>query len=145
MNKMQLYFEQSCVLTAFLSTCQSKHVGAILVKDNRIIASGYNGVTSKQVHCEDMQFNSREEHHLWSTNNELHAEQNIIAFCARNNIQTQDTILYLTLSPCIHCAKLIVAAGIKEVQFKELYDLDTSGIDFLKNHLISTKQWKHEE
>ena len=140
--KMILYFKDVVIRTAKLSTCISKQVASLLIKDNRILAMGYNGTTVGMKHCTEI-FDSnfdREKHHLWSNQNELHAEQNMISFCAKNGIKTEGTTIFLTISPCIHCAKIIVASGIKEIYYIELYDKDTSGVDFLvDNGVICNK------
>jgi len=124
------------------STCISKQVGGILVKDGRIIYSGYNGVPCGKAHCNEIFSKNfdREEHHQWSNINELHCEQNIISGCAKNGIITNDTDLYVTLSPCMYCAKLIVAAGIKKVIYLEKYDKSDS-ISFLIENNIQVIKW----
>jgi len=145
MNKKLInYFGKVCIETSKLSTCASKKVGCILIKDKRIIACGYNGVPAGLKHCDEI-FSSnkikndqfeRKAHHEWSPLNELHAEQNMISFCAKEGISTNNTILFVTLSPCINCAKLIFSAGIKKVYYLEEYDLDKTGLAFLdKNHI----------
>ena len=123
------------------STCCRLKVGCILVNDGRIISIGYNGSPSNTEHCEnhfskeDMKDYSafRKNHHEWSDMHELHAETNAILFAAKEGISTKNSILYVTDSPCIHCAKIIVSAGIKQVIYKNKYDNCTYGIDFLKN------------
>jgi dCMP deaminase len=132
------YFFNVALLTSSLSTCISKQVGAVLVKDNRIIATGYNGVASGKKHCNEIftePFN-RELHHTWSIFNELHAEENLISLCAKNGIKTKNSKLYLTLSPCITCAKIILAAGISEVHYIKEYDKDSEGLGFLEDNKI---------
>lgn len=143
------------------STCCRLHVGAVLVKESRIISMGFNGTASGQIHCEDY-FNTIYEekyknefstlkdfmnscvfydlHGEFSNYNELHAEQNAILFAAKNGISTLGSTLYVTVSPCIHCAKIIVSAGIKRVFFKTLYDRSQEGIDFLKKNNIECNQ-----
>lgn len=137
------YFKNITKETSKLSTCISKQVGAILVKDYRIIAIGYNGVPSGEKHCNDI-FNKknfdRQKHHEWSKLNEYHAEQNVLLFCLRNGINISGSIMIASLSPCINCAKLIANSGIKEVYFLETYDLDSSGIDFLKKSKIKLQR-----
>ena len=113
------------------STCKRLQVGAIISRDNRIIATGFNGVAEGLEHCNKIfkkvnpkapDFSSI--HHDFSTKNELHAEQNAIGFCAKSGIKTKGCIIYITHSPCIHCAKLIIASGIKTVVYNKLYDRD---------------------
>ncbi|MCK4259915.1 MAG: hypothetical protein KAX49_13115 [Halanaerobiales bacterium] len=77
---------------------------------------------------------------MFSKQNELHAEQNLIAYCAKNNISTNNTILFISLSPCITCAKLILATGIKMVYYIIKYDKDSTGIKFLKDNNINCKK-----
>ena len=74
----------------------------------------------------------------------VHAEENVILFCAKAGICTQNKILYTTLSPCFQCGKMIISAGIKRVVFKELYR-DTSGIDLLKQYGVEIIQVKDED
>ena len=134
------------------STCCRKKLGAILVKDKRIISIGYNGVASGQQHCEDYFFNyfsnnnvnslvfrewikTKEFYKLhgeFSNENEIHAETNCIGYAAKEGIKTEKCIMFVSLSPCMSCAKLIVAAGIKAVYYIEKYDRDPLGIDFLE-------------
>ena len=149
-------------LVAGQSTCCRLNVGAVLVKDNRVISIGFNGVPSGQKHCEEhfdevckKAGTSKEEyfktkefmdiHGKFSNENELHAEQNAILFAAKNGIATAGATLYVTLSPCINCAKVIVAAGIKTVYYKDLYDRSQDGIVFLAKNGIDCRQLTADE
>lgn len=153
-------------LVADQSTCCRMHVGAVLVKDNRVISIGFNGTASGQEHCEDyfakvyqaqysQEFPSFEDYHAsrtfydehgkFSNENELHAEQNAILFAAKNGISTTGSTLYVTFSPCIHCAKVIVAAGITRVFFKTLYDRSQDGLIFLNKNGIECRQLTEKE
>lgn len=119
---------------ARMSTCRKIHVGAVIIKDKRIISIGYNGVPSGWQHCDEI-FRGNEEdflkkHHEWSNYHEIHAEMNAIAFAAKNGISTEKAELYCTHSPCINCSKIIVQSGIKKVYYAELYD--RQAIDFLR-------------
>lgn len=133
-EKMLKYFVNVCIETSKLSTCVSKQVGAVLVRDKRIIAIGYNGVPSGHMHCNEI-FNQdnfdRDAHSEWSKTHEFHAEENVFAFCLREGISTKDATLFISLSPCSTCAKLILNSGIKAVYYIEEYDRDIQGIDFL--------------
>lgn len=132
------------------STCSRMKVGALLVtEDGRMVATGWNGTAPGKMHCDEVFSNwdptighekYLEEHHKFSTREELHAEQNLIAYCARNGISTEGKILYLTITPCIHCAKIILAAGIECVVYIDVYDRDCSGLDFLIDNNIQTYQ-----
>jgi len=141
MNKLAEYFKKVTIETGKLSTCVSVQVGAVLVKDKRIVSIGYNGVAPKARHCIDIFGASfdRDEHHEWSKYNELHAEQNLISFCSKYGIETDGTTLYVTTSPCIDCAKIICAAGIKEVFYIKQYDKE-SGLPFLRDNDIVAKK-----
>lgn len=112
-----------------LSYCEKKKVGAVIAKDGRILATGYNGTISGfDNQCETYDFL---EDKLVTSPFVIHAEQNVLIFCAKNGISTDGTTMYITLSPCIHCAKLIVQAGIKRVIFSEYYK-DLSGLELLR-------------
>lgn len=124
------------------STCIKYKIGAVLVKDLRVISAGYNGTPSGMRHCED-EFaglpmddeKNRALHHEFARKYELHAEQNCIAYAARNNIGIDDScVLYVTHSPCNDCTKLIIAAGIRTVVFESVYKRDfDSNIRLLKD------------
>tara|TARA_B110000091_G_C13574088_1_gene373670 strand:+ start:81 stop:509 length:429 start_codon:yes stop_codon:yes gene_type:complete len=116
---------------AKLSHCTRKNVGALIVKDKMIIADGYNGSPSGFPNeCE----NDDGETHWYV----LHAEANAITKLARSNNSAEGSTLYITLSPCRECAKLILQAGIKRVVYKSAYK-DTSGVDFLIQSSIVTE------
>ena len=120
---------------AELSTAKRAQVGAIIVKDNRIISIGYNGMPSGwDNECEDI----KEQHDIGTTilftkPEVLHAETNAIAKVAQSNDSSKDATLFCTHEPCIECAKLIYQSGISEVYFKNTYDAAKgSGRDFLE-------------
>ena len=116
------------------SYCKRRQVGAIIVKDKMIISDGYNGtpVGFENV-CEDE--NDHTKPYV------LHAEANAITKVAQSNNSSNGATLYVTSSPCIECAKLIIQAGIKRVVFGEIYRL-TDGIDLLKRAGIDCVQIK---
>lgn len=106
------------------SYCERRKVGALLVKDRMIISDGYNGTPSGFENvCEDEDGRTRQY--------VLHAEANAITKVARSNNSSQGSTLYVTASPCIDCAKLIIQAGIRRVVFDEMYRL-TDGLDLLR-------------
>lgn len=112
------------------SYCKRRQVGALLVKDKMIISDGYNGTPSGFENvCED------------DTNKTfpyvLHAEANAITKVARSNNSSDGATLYVTASPCIECAKLIIQSGIKRVVYSELYHTP-DGLDLLKKAGIET-------
>lgn len=113
---------------AKLSYCERKQVGAIIVKDNMIISDGYNGTPSGYTNC--CENKSGETH--WYV---LHAEANAILKVAKSTQSSNGATLYITLSPCKDCSKLIIQSGIKRVVYQVKYK-DTSGIDFLAQYGI---------
>lgn len=141
-------------LMADRSTCVKLKVGAVLVKDNRTVSQGYNGVGPGCQHCVDYWlenwkstesktsddfFKSQEfriAHKTWSIEHELHAEQNCVLWAAREGISTKGSHLYCIFSPCINCAKVIHMAGITEVYYKNIYESDKSGIVYLSENGI---------
>ena len=111
-------------------------VGAVLVKDGRLIASGWNG----QPHGFD---NSCEivnpDGSMTTKETVIHAEANVVYFCAKHGIKTDGTTLYITMSPCIKCGLAIIQAGIKKVYYRTAYR-DPSGIAFLRQNNIKVEQ-----
>lgn len=106
------------------SYCKRRQVGALIVKDKMIISDGYNGTpVGFENICEDENDNTKAY--------VLHAEANAITKVAQSNNSSKGATLYVTTSPCIECAKLIIQSGIKRVVFGEIYRL-TDGVDLLK-------------
>lgn len=117
---------------AKLSHCKRKQVGAIIVKDQMIISDGYNGTPAGFDNCcEDDDNNTH-----WYV---LHAEANAILKVAKSTNNAKNSTLYLTLSPCKECAKLILQAGIKRLVFINNYK-DDSGLRFLEDAGIDVTQ-----
>jgi len=117
---------------AKLSHCTRRQVGAIIVKNNIIIADGFNGTPSGFENCcEDSDGKTH-----WYV---LHAEANAILKLAKSNNRGQNSTLYITLSPCKDCSKLILQAGIKRVVYIKGYK-DSAGIDFLSKAGIEVVQ-----
>lgn len=115
------------------SYCKRRQVGAVLVKDNRILATGYNGtISGRSNDCEDDNNNTLQE--------VLHAEQNVIAFAAKNGIPMDGCTLYVTTNPCQDCAKLLVQAGIKEVVYQEVYR-DVKGLELLADNGVKVVKY----
>ncbi len=119
------YFMRIAELVSSRSTCLRRRVGAVLVREKRILATGYNGAPSGLKHCmetgclrEKMGIPSGEKHELCRG---LHAEQNAIIQSAYHGISIKGSILYITCHPCSVCSKMIINAGIKEVVIKEHY------------------------
>ncbi len=110
------FFSQSAILASKRSPCERLQVGCVLVKDNRIISTGYNGFLPGAEHISII-VNDHEQ----AT---VHAEQNCIADCSKRGINTEGAIVYCTHHPCINCFKLLIAAGIKEINYLKDYKND---------------------
>ena len=127
-TKFDIAYLKMASVWAQLSYCKRKQVGALIVKDRMIISDGYNGTPSGfENRCEDDEGNTQ-----WYV---LHAEANAILKLAGSTQSAKDATLYLTLSPCKECSKLILQAGIKKLVYVDHYK-DNDGIEFLRNHGI---------
>nr|WP_275552249.1 dCMP deaminase family protein [Anaerotignum lactatifermentans] len=134
------YFMEIAEIVKTRSTCLRRQVGAVIVKDNRIITTGYNGAPSGLRHCleigcerQRLGVPSGERHELCRA---LHAEQNAIIQAAKLGISTEGATIYITLQPCVICAKMLINAGIKKIVHKGEYPdelsrkmLDEAGIE----------------
>lgn len=124
---------------AQLSSAKRLKVGAVVVKDNRIISIGYNGMPSGWTNeCEEIVQHSDDTITLVTKEEVIHAEANAIIKLARDGESGSDTTMFCTHAPCIECAKLIYGVGINKVYYRDSYR-DTSGIDFLKTCNIEVK------
>ena len=110
------YFCALTNLTATRSPCKRLQVGCILVKDNRIVAQGYNGYLPGAAHEQIL----KDGHEVGT----VHAEQNAIADCAKRGVSCSETTAYITHYPCINCMKIMCAAGIKNVKYIQDYNND---------------------
>jgi len=136
-------YMKTAKLFAELSSAKRKKVGAIIVKDDRIISIGYNGMpTDWDNNCEDEvvdYFSDRIPITTLKTKPEvLHAELNAIGKLARSNESGEGATMFVTCAPCMDCAKMIYASGIKEVFYAEDYR-DQSGLEFLMRCIISVR------
>jgi dCMP deaminase len=121
---------------SYNSYCKRRQVGALIVKDKMIISDGYNGTPSGfENECEDGNFKTKPY--------VLHAEANAITKVAHSNNSSDGATLYVTSSPCIECAKLIIQAGIKRVVFSEEYHSD-DGVKLMKRANIEVAHIKEE-
>lgn len=128
---------------AGLGTCDRKQVGAVIVKDGRCISWGYNGAPPGAPHCHE----NNHGYSPFSGNlleagcvNATHAEANAIAFAARQGISTDGAQLFVTVSPCAVCARLVIASGITDVHYVEEYR-DTTGIKILDSAKVFTHHY----
>ena len=153
-------FSQIVQVVAQRSTCLRHQVGALIVRDGRIISMGYNGPVSGRPECKSVPtfeelttdptyWGRAASKVIQELNNDpllcegpgctrsLHAETNAIAFAARAGVSVEGCTMYCSMSPCIHCAKVIVNSGIKCVKYLEEYR-DHSGLELLKKSNIQT-------
>lgn len=129
------YFMEMAVLTAKRSTCLRRQVGAVIVQDRHIVATGYNGAPRNIMHCmerggcirQKLGVPSGERHELCMA---LHAEQNAIIQAATLGQSIEGASIYITHQPCIICAKMIINAGIRRIVVKEGYP-DQLSVDIL--------------
>jgi len=120
------YFMRFAELAASRTTCLRRSVGAVIVKNKHILATGYNGAPKKVPHCKDLggclreklNVPSGERHELCRA---LHAEQNAIIQCAMSGQNIEGATIYITHQPCIICSKMIINAGIKRIVVREGY------------------------
>ena len=111
------YFMAIAREVATRSTCDRKHVGAVIVRDKMIVATGYNGSIRGLPHCDDAG-HLMEDNHCVRT---VHAEANAIVQAARNGMRVEDASIYVTASPCFGCFKLVANSGIRRIVFAEFY------------------------
>ncbi len=153
------YFKEIVQVVSKRSTCIKVQVGAIIVnEDDKIISIGMNGVSSGHIHCQDFwneYYETRKEyyqtiedfinsdefknlHSDFQKQNEIHAEVNAIITPSKRELINSS--IYVTLSPCIDCAKMIIASGIKNVYYINKYERDLTGIKLLESCNINVKQ-----
>lgn len=128
---------------ASASKCVSKQVGAVIVKDGRILSTGYNGTPAGYNNCNDhWKGEYTKEHHDWSKTYEIHAEMNAIIWAARKGISIEGATIYVTLEPCSECSKNLIAAGIQRIVFQKAYEHTDSNIvsTFLKDNKVIIEQ-----
>jgi dCMP deaminase len=138
------YFMQIAHLVAQRCTCLRREVGAVIVKNKRMLATGYNGAPSGMEHCleigcmrDALKIPSGERHELCRG---LHAEQNAIIQASLYGISVKDSTIYITNQPCIICAKMLINAGIREIVIAGQYP-DKMAMDFLKEAGIQVRKF----
>ena len=130
------------------SHCVKAKVGAVLTKDTRIISLGYNGPPAGTHNCDEVwPQDGCPRDSKGSCSLALHAEQNAILYATKNNISMEGATLYVTLSPCISCARVIFTIGIKKVFYMNSYAAfkgipSDEGVDFLKKFGVEVVQYK---
>ncbi|MGB3751755.1 MAG: dCMP deaminase family protein [Arcobacteraceae bacterium] len=114
---------------ASASKCVSKQVGAVIVKDGRILSTGYNGTPAGYVNCSDhWKGEYTADHHEWSKTYEIHAEMNAIIWAAREGISIDGATIYVTLEPCSDCSKNLIASGIVRIVYDKSYEHTNSDV-----------------
>ena len=139
------YFTRAAFLVSERSTCLRRKVGAVLVKDKQILATGYNGAPTGIVHCaergclrQELNVPSGQRHEICRG---LHAEQNVLLQAARHGVSVRSSIIYITHTPCSICAKMLINAGIQEVIIAGDYP-DKMALDFLKEAGVKMRKFK---
>lgn len=130
---------------ASASKCVSKQVGAVIVKDGRILSTGYNGTPAGYKNCCDhWDGEYTKDHHEWSKTYEIHAEMNALIWAARKGISVEDATIYVTLEPCAECSKNLIASGIKRIVFDKGYEHTDSGVisKFISDNGVTIEQIK---
>ena len=122
------------------STCKRGKVGAVLVRDRRIIATGYNGSPPGMPHCIELGCDVDANDHTSGCRRTIHAEANVIYFAARHGVCTKGSTLYCTHGPCLKCAQAILAAGIICVVFQTPYRLP-DGLNMLSESRCKAIQY----
>ena len=128
------YFMNVASLISQRSSCNKLHVGCVLVKDNRIISTGYNGHVAGQPHT-----SYEKDGHELAT---IHAEQNAICDCALRGINSKDASAYITHYPCINCFKILVASGVKEIIYLNDYKNDDYFDKLIRTENITMKKFE---
>jgi len=127
---MKNFFLQTAYLLGQESKCVSRQVGAVIADHKRIISTGINGTPAGHINCNEHfpNYNNdlqREEHHIWSKMNEIHAEMNAIIFAAAEGKAIEGAEIYTILQPCDECLKNIIGAKIKKIYYVVPYDKST--------------------
>lgn len=134
------YFMLQAVLLSLRSTCERLSVGAILVRDKRVIAGGYNGAVSGDDHCINVGCYVVDGHCLRT----IHAEMNAVLQCSKFGIPTDGAEIYVTDFPCLQCTKSLLQAGIKKIYYMRNYHNDDYAIRLLKRKKVAVEQVKVE-
>jgi dCMP deaminase len=122
-----IYFLKLAMLVSERATCPRMHCGCVLVRDKRILSTGYNGSIPGDVHCEDEGCMIVDNHCVRT----IHAEMNAILQCSIHGVSTEGATAYITNMPCTNCSKALIAAGIKQIVIFSDYH-DTKAEEFFK-------------
>lgn len=146
------YFLMLAKLAATRSTCLAFPVGAVIVKDKQVVATGYNGPPSGSAHCTAQGYcypdlSSCDASKILPSR-AVHAEANAIAQAAKHGVETEGAKIYVTLEPCLSCLKLVISAGIKEVNYETPFNNEKSIFirdSFVQEGLIKLRRVKVSE
>lgn len=130
------FFASQSRIMALRSTCRRLAVGCVVVRDRRMIASGYNGSINGDDHCLDVGCKVVDGHCVRA----IHAEQNALLQCARFGIATEGADVYVTHLPCLHCAKSMIQAGIQNIYFEFAYRKDPYALELLAKSNVTIQQ-----
>ncbi|NTU97130.1 MAG: dCMP deaminase family protein [Chlorobiaceae bacterium] len=123
------YFMSVAHLISRRATCTRGHIGAVIVRDNNILSTGYNGAPAGLPHCNDTNCRIYRSTHPDGTVEEncvntIHAEINAIAQAAKHGVSIRDADIYITASPCIHCLKVLINVGIRTIYYDKPYKIE---------------------
>lgn len=135
------YFMTQATLLSLRSTCTRLSVGAVIVRDQRVIAGGYNGSVSGDVHCIDEGCYLVEGHCVRT----IHAEMNAVLQCAKFGVATDGAEVYVTDFPCLQCTKMLLQSGIIKINYLRNYHNDQYAVELLKRKNVEIKQIKFSE
>ena len=135
------YFMMQAVLLASRSTCERLSVGATIVRDKRIIAGGYNGSVSGDVHCIDEGCYLVDGHCVRT----IHAEMNAILQCAKFGAATDGAEIYVTDFPCLQCTKMLLQAGIQKIHYLRNYHNDAYAMSLIERNHVALQQVQFDQ
>ena len=133
------YFIDMTRMVATRATCARRQVGAVIVRDKRTIASGYNGSVAGDVHCLDVGCKVVDGHCIRT----VHEESNAILQCAKFGVRTEGADLYVTHFPCLQCTKQIIQAGIRKVVYAEQYSVDPYALELFAQADVALVYLEH--
>ncbi|MBE3554755.1 MAG: ComE operon protein 2 [Thermicanus sp.] len=128
------YFMAQAKLISLRATCTRLMVGAVITRDRRVIAGGYNGSIAGDEHCIDVGCKVVDGHCIRT----IHAEQNALMQCAKFGVPTDGAEVYVTHFPCLHCTKLMIQAGIKHIYYETPYHIDPYAQELLEKAGVET-------
>lgn len=126
------YFKEIVQVTAKRSPCERLHVGCILIKDNRIVSQGYNGYLPSCIHKSIVRDNHEQAM--------VHAEQNALCDCAKRGVSCKESSAYVTHYPCIICTRLLLASGVKEINYIHDYKNDELVVELCNQMNVKINQ-----